>query len=273
MSAPLRVPEGYEAAQAGVVRFFGLTPALPCLESIVTSGATLHGWAAGNPDRRSLPGRGPVYSVPSPAPGPAPSPRWVVRHYHRGGWLANWMGDRYAPLGDPRPVREAWASLEARCRGVPTPRVVGGAAYEAGRLYRADLITEEIPDSADLATLLLGSPLFAEAEAGLPPRRRGMVDPEEVLYQAGRLVGSLELAGIFHPDLHAGNVVLESRPEGPRAHLVDLDRCRVRTLVVPAAAARMRRRLERSLRKLERRRGVSLPSDAWSRLREGFASP
>lgn len=240
----------------GSVRAFALPGAVPWLEGLLKGGGEIHSWAGSHPARRALGGRGETWSVPAPDGG---DERWVVRHYYRGGLAAGWLGDRYLTLGEPRPFAEARASREARRRGIPTPEVVAGAVYRDGIFYRADLVTEEIPEATDLANLLTLHP--------------GSVGENEALAAAGGLVRRLEVEGIFHPDVHAGNVVIQAMGGGSQAHLVDLDRCCVRSLGVPAPAFPMRRRLERSLRKLERRRGVPLPPSAWDALRMGFEAP
>ncbi len=181
----------------------------------------------------------------------------MVRHYLRGGAVARFLTDRYVAVGKPRPMVEACASRQARERGVPTPAAVAGAVYFAGPFYRADLVTEEVPDASDLARVLFGP-------------EPAPVDGEAALTASGRLVRRLERAGLLHPDLNAKNIVLHGAREEPRAHLVDLDRCRARTLGIPAPAFPMRRRLERSLRKFELRTGRRLSAKAWAALREGF---
>ena len=240
----------------GAVRAFVLPGAVPWLEGLLKGGGEIHPWAGSHPARRALGGRGETWSVPAPDGGDG---RWVVRRYYRGGLAAGWLGDRYLALGEPRPFAEGRASQEARRRGIPTPKVVAGAVYPEGIFYRADLVTEEIPHATDLASLLASPP--------------GSVGADEALAAAGALVRRLELEGIFHPDVHAGNVVIQALGGGSQAHLVDLDRCCVRSLGVPAPAFPMRRRLERSLRKLERRLGVPLAPSAWHALRTGFESP
>lgn len=240
----------------GAARAFALPAAVPWLETLLKSGGKIHRWAGSHPARRALGGRGETWSVPAPDGGER---RWVVRHYLRGGLAAGWLGDRYLALGEPRPFAEARAAREARRRGIPTPEVVAGAAYPDGVFYRADLVTEEIPDATDLATLL-ASP-------------RASVRAHDALAAAGALVRRLEVEGVFHPDVHAGNVVVQDSAGGVRAHLVDLDRCRVRPPGGPAPTFPMRSRLERSLRKLERRQGVPLPPSAWDALRAGFGTP
>lgn len=251
LDGPWRFPGGAEAGPA-----FALPGALRWLEELLGEGEEIHTWAASHPDRCALRGRGVTWSVPAADGGQG---RWVVRHYLRGGLVAGWLGDRYLALGEPRPLAEARASEEARARGISTPRVVAGAVYPAGVFYRADLVTEAIPHAMDLAAFLASPPASAGAD--------------EALAAAGALVRRLEVEGISHPDVHAGNVVIQTVGGGVRAHLVDLDRCRVRPPGVPASARRMRRRLERSLRKLERRSGTALPPSAWNALRAGYATP
>lgn len=259
MAIPVTAPGGFEPVTGRGGWAFALPAALPWLQDVMSSAHTLHGWAAAHPDRRELAGRGRVWSVPAEAPGPDDASRWVVRHYYRGGAVARYLDDRYLAVGDPRPVREASAAAEARDRGIPTPSVVAGAVYPAGLFYRADLVTEEIPRAADLASVLFES-------------EEPLLDAETALAAAGVLVRRLEKAGVFHPDLNAKNIVLQSVEEGARAHLVDLDRCCPRVRGVPAPAYPMRRRLERSLRKFEARAGRPLPAGAWTALHRGFGS-
>jgi len=236
---------------------FALHAAAPWAGDVLATGATLHTWAGAHPEHSTMAGRGEVYSVPAPVPGPDGRARWAVRHYYRGGAVARWLSDRYLAVGRPRPLLEAQTSATARSRDIPTPAVVAGAVYRSGAFYRADLVTEHIPESADLADVL-----FGDNRLGMPV--------EDALTATGRLVRMLERSGLFHPDLNAKNIVLNSAPEGPCAHLVDLDRCRARQEGVPAPALPMRRRLERSIRKSEGRVGHYLPHGAWAALHRGF---
>jgi 3-deoxy-D-manno-octulosonic acid kinase len=231
--------------------------AAPWARAVLGAGTTLHAWAGAHPDADTMAGRGAVYSVPAPVPGPDQRARWAVRHYYRGGFVARWLHDRYLAVGEPRPFLEALASDTARARGIPTPAVVAGAVYPSGAFYRADVVTELVPEAADLADVLFGDNRLA-----LPA--------EDALTAAGRLVRMLERAGVLHPDLNAKNIVLHTHPEGPTDHLVDLDRCCARSAGVPAPAFPMRRRLERSLRKFEGRVGRYLPHGAWTALHKGF---
>lgn len=253
----MTLPSAYETIPAESAWGFALGDAVPWARELLMSGATLYQWASAHPQVETMTGRGQVYSVPAPAPGPDARARWAVRHYFRGGAVARWFNDRYLAVGTPRPLMEAMASAAARSRGIPTPAVVAGAIYRRGAFYTADLVTEHIPSSADLAEVLFGG-------------NRLTLAPEAALTAAGRLVRTLERAGLMHPDLNAKNIVLHAEVDGPRAHLVDLDRCCTRQLGVPAPAFPMRRRLERSLRKFEGRKCQPLPHGAWAALHRGF---
>ena len=193
---------------------------------------TLHDWAAALPDRSSFPGRGTVYSVPAPVPGPDGRQRWAVRHYRRGGAMASWLEDRYIRLGRPRPFREIAASATARARSVPTPAVMAGAVYPSGLHYRADLVTEVVPDACTLVDVL------HETDG-----TRGWL---EALGAAGRLVEELGEAGVFHVDLNAHNILFEEG-DTDRPWVVDLDRARILGRSSPGVRERMRSRLVRSV--------------------------
>ena len=174
--------------------------------------------------------------------------------------MARWLRDCYLAVGEPRPVSELRASLEASRRGIPTPAVVAGAVQPAGAFYRADLVTEEIPGGVDLAEVLFG-------EGG------AAVAPLPALTAAGALVRQLAGVGVRHADLNARNVVLQPMGDGARAWVVDLDGCCFTAGLDPAAGDATRRRLERSLRKLEARSGRPLDRDMWAALAAGFTPP
>jgi tRNA A-37 threonylcarbamoyl transferase component Bud32 len=147
------------------------------------------------------------------------------------------------------------ASLHARAHGVSTPAVIAGAVYPAGSwgragFYTADLVTELVPRARSLADILLG----------------GAPGGPSALRRAGRLVRSLERAGILHRDMSAANVVLD---EAGDAWVVDLDRALLRPGSGQVGAV-MLERLERSLHKLDRTHGRSLAPDERRALHSGF---
>ncbi len=154
----------------------------------------------------------------------------VVKSMRRGGWVAAIWRDRF--LGSARLVRNLTVPIEAMRRGVPTARpaamllVVGPPG-----LRRAWLAVDAIEGAEDLLTRLSGP---------RPPR-------EDELRAALRAVRVMHDAGVEHPDLNLGNLLVRTR-EGapPEAFVVDLDRARLRDGPLPvrkrrAALLRMER--------------------------------
>jgi tRNA A-37 threonylcarbamoyl transferase component Bud32 len=120
-------------------------------------------------------------------------------------------------------------------------------------------VTRFVEGAQELATVLFG-----------PEPPRGGRTRREALREAGRLIRTLEENGIYHRDLNAKNVLLEWRGEGLQAWLLDLDRCQTGDPGRGSgAAAKMHRRLGRSLEKLARKAGRVLEQGEWRALAEG----
>ncbi|MEX2466124.1 MAG: lipopolysaccharide kinase InaA family protein [Gemmatimonadota bacterium] len=257
----MTLPEGYERIGGTPdVSAFGWSGVSALLARALREHGSLRAWAGSLADAEPLEGRGTVLAVDAPAPGPDGHPRWAVRSYLRGGAMAAWLGDRYLRVGTSRPEHELRASCAIRDRGVPTPAVVAGAVYRAHPFhYRADLITELVPSSVDLAAALWGGP------GGDP-----LGDPTKALRASGALLARTAAAGIYHPDLNAKNIVLRTGSPRLTAHLIDLDRCRVRRRPRSSDEQAMRARLERSLQKHATRTGVPLTEAQLRALEQGI---
>lgn len=257
------LPPGLEELTVSGVPAFADPVARSWVVATLEKGWTLHQAASSDPDARMLRGRGPVPVVP------APEGHWVVRHYWRGGAMAPLLGDRYLNVGEPRPVSEARWAYEAERRAVPTPAVVAGAIYRAGPFYRADIVTEYVPRSRDLAAVLFDD--GPEPDAG-PDEPAWSELRADALAAARELVILAAEAGLFHPDLNAMNILLSRAPGTVDPWMVDLDRCRLDVAGPDLVESAMLGRLERSLRKLEASTGRPLPAEEWRILRTGTAS-
>jgi 3-deoxy-D-manno-octulosonic acid kinase len=176
----------------------------------------------------------------------------VLRRARRGGAM-RWLGETYFGLR-PRPLREFGVLLRARRRGLPVPDPVAALAERRfGIAYRGLLLMRDLG----------GTPLSDLSEAQAPPNLVPLL--------AGAL-RELHDAGLSHPDLNLGNVLLVARSYEQRIAFVDLDRARL--LVRPlglAARRRSLRRLRRSARKLDPS-GRLLPEAALDRLEETYWS-
>lgn len=227
-------PTGHVEVAFDGGRAMVVSEAAEWLADVVSTGTTVHGWAANVPERSTFPGRGTVYAVPRPSAGAGSvdGTRWAVRHYVRGGAAAMPMGDRYLRVGRPRPFRELSVAEWARGRSVRTPRVIAAAMYVDGPFYRADLVTEVVEDAVTLAERL-------HATDG----ERGWL---LAMARAGDLIRSLAGIGLYHVDLNARNILIETSPE-EAPWVIDLDRARVLRRPSAQAEERMLARLSRSI--------------------------
>jgi 3-deoxy-D-manno-octulosonic acid kinase len=179
--------------------------------------------------------------------------RWVLRHYRRGGFVARISRDSYFWLGESRTRSFAeWRLLaELRRRGLPVPAPIA-ARYVRGLLtYRADLITEHLPDSRTLADAITGTQL-----------------PREQWSAVGRTLAAFHREGVHHADLKAHNIMLE-HAVAPRVYLLDFDRGRIEAR--GAWEQGVLARLRRSLEKIKAQRGtVAFGQEQWDWLVAGY---
>jgi 3-deoxy-D-manno-octulosonic acid kinase len=192
-------------------------------------------------------GRGSAWFV-----GPASMP-WVLRHYRRGGLIANLSDDRYVWAGEEQ-VRSfaEWRLLEYLVkRGLPVPMPVAARYQRTTFTYRCDLITRRIGGTRSLSAVLGAAAL-----------------PESSWRSIGAVIGRLHGAGVDHADLNAHNILLDSNSS---VSIIDFDRGRLRA---PGAWRRRNlKRLERSLAKIS----AALPPErfsagAWACLLAGYGA-
>ncbi|MGH8307776.1 MAG: 3-deoxy-D-manno-octulosonic acid kinase [Gammaproteobacteria bacterium] len=174
---------------------------------------------------------------------------WVLRHYRRGGLVRHISRDYYLWQGleNTRPWRE-WKLLAELYRdGLPVPQPVAAQAIRHGLAYRGDLVTRLIPDTHSLAARLKDT------------------SPEFLPWpNIGACIRRFHNAGVYHADLNAHNILVDSRND---VYLIDFDRGERRSPSVQWQEANLKRLL-RSLRKLA---VPSLEEDyAWPSFLEGY---
>ena len=160
--------------------------------------------AAGRPIRS---GRGGAVSI---ALGPGPEDRAIIRHCRRAGPFGGLLGDRH--FGSRRPFNELAVHESARSGGVPTPECLAALAWRDGLFFRADLIVRELADVIPLDEWLGRGPE--------PPAVR------TVAAACADAFAKLAAANIYHPDLHAGNVLVQPGGDALRVAFIDFDRAR-----------------------------------------------
>ena len=139
----------------------------------------------------------------------------VVKRFHHPGPL-RLLRDRRRALSEFRALKAL------RAHGLPVPRPRGLRRDGGGW----QVVMDWIPAAPALEALLAG-------------RAPWPVPPGRVAARAGELLAALQAAGARHPDLHAGNVLVD--PRG-RLHLVDLQGAR---LGQPPGRRRLRAELVR----------------------------
>ena len=156
--------------------------------------------------------------------------RWVLRHYRRGGLVARLLDDAYLWTGADRTrsFREWRLLRELRAAGLPVPAPVAARYERDGLVYRADLLTEELPTRLTLGRSLQQAPLAASTWRAL-----------------GACIGRLHAHGVHHADLNVHNLLLGA---GDAVYVLDFDRGRVRARGAWEQAVLAR--LQRSLRKV-----------------------
>ena len=191
-----------------------LASAADAIVAAIREHGTLHGWAATQPGRRAMHGRGVAWAVKLPGWGDADGLRVVVRHSRHGGLLAPITGDLFLP--PTRAPAELTAALRLAAAGVPTPLVVAYATYAAPLppFRRSDVATAEIENGHDLPAALAHWPTERDA----------------IVLAVARLITALTNAGARHPDLNVKNILLtldgmdDAGSHRALAHVLDVDR-------------------------------------------------
>ena len=173
---------------------------------------------------------------------------WALRHYRRGGLVGKFLDDQYLWSGADRTrsFREWRLLRKLHNMGLPVPRPVAAVFDRRGAVvYTADLITTRIPGAEPLSRRLQREPLSEAAWIGV-----------------GRCVRQFHDAGVFHADLTAHNLLIDTND---KPWLLDFDRGQLRH------PGRWRRanleRFLRSLRKVDREvAGLHMTRRDWETL-------
>ena len=235
-------PGGFERITVGRAQILARVEAVSWSRQAVLGHGSLYRAARASANQ-TLHGRGPVPVLTNPG---GVGPPWVVRRYFRGGFMRA-FGDRLLRRGRPRSFVELENSARIEELGFSTPRIVAAAVYPSGLLYRADLVTELVPHARTLADVLFGKNDASGGRSTGDARREALACTRD-------LVTRLSKAGVHHRDLNAEHILIARNTQHVHAVLLDLDGCRVAGPGRPVDAGGLRRRLARSIRKLERTR-------------------
>lgn len=224
--------------------------AAAALAQALAAHASLFRWAAAQPTRVELRGRGVAWATALPAgAGTQASTPVVVRHTRHGGLFATLTGDLFTlPTRAPR---ELVTSVRLAECGVPTPEVIAYAIHPvAGILARSDIMTRRLPDGEDLPV--------AWRAARSPGVRDTLIDAVATLLRA------MSACGAQHADLNVKNVYVAGEGTTTTAYVLDVDR--VRFVQDGQVAARNFARLAHSARRWNVEHDLDFGDDALVRL-------
>jgi len=154
----------------------------------------------------------------------------VLKHYHRGGWLARCLQDRYLFTGleATRSFAEFRLLHALSQKNLPIPTPIAARVCVYGWYYRADLLTQRIENSISLHDALVAG----QGSAALARR-------------VGETIARFHRVGVHHADLNAHNILVTAQ----QIHLIDFDLSRILAPNLRWQIANLAR-LKRSLRKL-----------------------
>jgi len=131
----------------------------------------------------------------------------ALRHYRRGGLFGKVVSDLYWFTGyqKTRCIQEFHLLNYLQEQGVHVPKPIAAKVTRHGLVYRADLLSEKIPNATDLVDLL--------TTQALPP---------SVYQRIGQEIKKLHQAQVNHTDLNIHNILLDERR---KVWIIDFDKC------------------------------------------------
>lgn len=190
-------------------------------------------------------GRGSAWFIEAPY-GPV-----VLRQYLRGGWAAKLSRQAYffTGISKSRPFREYHILAELFAKGLPVPRPVAALCQHRGIIATGAIMTACIPSATTLADVVAGA------------------DQVDGLWgSVGRCIRKFHNAGVWHADLNARNILLDS---GFRVYLIDFDRARLQA-GKPVNGEDNLNRLRRSLVKFWPAKQMTAMDLAWTELKAAY---
>lgn len=177
---------------------------------------------------------------------------WVLRHYHRGGFVGRFVSDRYfwKGLEQTRAFKEWRLLAELSERDLPVPPPIAARVRRRGVGYTADIITGYLDNTRSFESML---------------------DEGDACHESWNLIGRtlrrFHDHGVDHCDLNVRNILMDSQQ---RVYLVDFDKSELRDS--GSWRDSNLRRLKRSLRKVALETGTDFDTVGWQALEHGYQS-
>ncbi|HFC9448382.1 TPA: 3-deoxy-D-manno-octulosonic acid kinase [Vibrio cholerae] len=165
----------------------------------------------------------------------------ALRHYRRGGLFGKLVADSYGFTGweKTRSYQEFMLLNHLRDAGVNVPRPIAARVQKHGLLYKADLLSEKVPNARDLVSILQESPIS-----------------DELYRKIGREIRKMHDAQVNHTDLNIHNILIDDQD---KVWIIDFDKCYVQS--GDGWKESNLERLKRSFEKERRKRAVHWSED------------
>lgn len=142
----------------------------------------------------------------------------LLRKYQRGGFVSKFNKESYLStstnsVAKLRPFREIDITEFLFSKGVAVPPPVACVVSwkQLGIIYEAYILTEYVEDSRNLV----------EFGAGIHGDLAACESFSNICYKAGTEARKMLIAGVLHPDLHLGNVLVDASSD---VTLIDFDK-------------------------------------------------
>jgi tRNA A-37 threonylcarbamoyl transferase component Bud32 len=216
---PKRVSEsldGYEFVRTENAHYLSQKEHLEILDHIRIkrqSGPLLYGRSRVSPDVSR--GATVRLSFPEIADG-----KYMLRRSVRGGILGKLIGRTFTGIRTRMFCETALTAYAARM-GIPVADIIIASKEPIKPfLYHGWVLTKEIPDSQNLSSYLNSQPQTLSFEKNKEKRT--------VLASLAKCIARMHDSGIYHGDLHIGNILVQIPPgEDPRIYLIDFDKSKV----------------------------------------------
>ncbi|MBB1464541.1 3-deoxy-D-manno-octulosonic acid kinase [Vibrio sp. SG41-7] len=174
----------------------------------------------------------------------------ALRHYRRGGLFGKLVEDRYLYFGDEktRSYQEFELLKVLKKSGVNVPKPIAARVVKSGLTYKADLLSEKVPNAQDLVAILLDKAL-----------------PKEMYQKIGAEIRKMHEAKVNHTDLNIHNILIDSNNE---VWVIDFDKC-----IIDHGGSYDKSnlsRLLRSFRKERKKRNIRWKEENFSSLIRGY---
>ncbi len=129
-----------------------------------------------------------------------------------------------------------------RDAGVNVPRPIAARVQKHGLLYKADLLSEKVPNARDLVSILQESPIS-----------------DELYRKIGREIRKMHDAQVNHTDLNIHNILIDDQE---KVWIIDFDKCYVQ--IGDSWKQGNLKRLKRSFEKEVCKRGINWSLEAFA---------